>query len=130
MGYVCAQLNYINSGQIFRLSVRDVQRRQEPHCARCGSAASRGSSGASTAHKRDAGSLPSPCTRMVLTGVLSRSAPNYQSLGSHIHRRGTQKKTEVKFATTPVPATLPSVLPPPQSQINQPCRRLHRFREI
>lgn len=42
MGYICAQLNYINSGQIFRLNVKDVNRRRELYCTCCGSAASAG----------------------------------------------------------------------------------------
>lgn len=42
MGYIGAQLNYINSGQIFRLNVKDVKRRQELYCTCCGRAASRG----------------------------------------------------------------------------------------
>lgn len=42
MGYICAQLNYINSGQIFRLNVKDVKRRRELYCTCCGSAASQG----------------------------------------------------------------------------------------
>lgn len=126
MGYVCAQLNYINSGQIFRLNVKDVQRRQEPRCACGGSAASRGSSGASSDDKHEAGSLPCPCTRR----LLSRCAPNYQSLASQTYRWGTRKKTEVKFPANPCSCDPTFCSSSPQSQIKQPCRQLHHFREI
>lgn len=44
MGCICAQLNYTNSGQTFRLNVTDVKWRRERYCARCRSAASQGES--------------------------------------------------------------------------------------
>lgn len=45
MGYICAWPNYINSGPIFRLSVRDVKRRRELYCRCCESVTSLGNSG-------------------------------------------------------------------------------------
>lgn len=45
MGYICAQLNYINSGQIFRLNVKDVKWSWERYCTCCGSALSPENSG-------------------------------------------------------------------------------------
>lgn len=44
MNYICAHLTYINSGQIFRLNVKDVKRHRELDCTCCGGAVSHGGS--------------------------------------------------------------------------------------
>lgn len=141
MGYICAQLNYINSGQTFRLNVTDVKRRQERYCTQRRSAASQGESWWKAPMWRP---LAAESLRDTELALLSPSlapraflmrARQITSSWSHKNKDDKLRRKEKQSFSSPRSCDpmlcVPPSLPPSKSETKPSCHhRLCNFRQV